>query len=85
MAQAAMEKMEKEIQEGRVEEKPFNLMEFLREVRTEYLKITWPSKDQVTREFFSVLLLVLAITTIIFLIDKIFGLISNFFTGRMYS
>ena len=59
-----------------------NIAEFLKEVRTEFLKISWPSKDQVTREFISVLLLVAALTSIIYLIDKIFEFIVNFFRGR---
>ncbi len=63
---------------------PFNLMKFLQEVRGEFIKITWPSRDQVTREFFSVLLLVFVITGIIFLLDKIFEIIVNFFSGRFF-
>lgn len=64
--------------------KPFKLAEYLKEVREEFLKIVWPSKDQVTREFFAVILLVLVLTGIIFLIDKVFGAILNFFTGRVF-
>lgn len=63
---------------------PFKLIEYLKEVREEFLKIVWPSKDQVTREFFAVILLVLVLTGIIFLIDKVFGIVLNFFTGRVY-
>ena len=63
---------------------PFNLMKFLHEVRVEFLKITWPSREQVTREFISVVLLVFAITGIIFLLDKIFELIVNFFNGKLF-
>lgn len=63
---------------------PFNLMKFLREVRVEFIKITWPSKEQVTREFFSVLLLVFVIAGIIFLLDKVFEFIVNFFNGRLF-
>lgn len=64
--------------------KPLKLTEYLKEVREEFLKIVWPSKDQVTREFFAVILLVLVLTGIIFLIDKVFGIILNFFTGRAF-
>jgi preprotein translocase subunit SecE len=66
------------------EPKSLNIVQFLQEVRSEFLKITWPSKDQVTREFFSVILLVFIITGIIFLLDKVFEFIVNFFNGRLY-
>ena len=77
---------EKEIHEQETQGKAAsaNVTQFLREVKTEFLKITWPSKDQVTREFISVVLLVAILTGIIFVIDKIFGTIANFFTGRLY-
>ncbi len=61
-----------------------NIPQFLSEVRVEFQKITWPSKEQVSREFMSVLLLVVALTGIIFVIDRIFGTIANFFTGKLY-
>ncbi|OGI20622.1 MAG: preprotein translocase subunit SecE [Candidatus Melainabacteria bacterium RIFCSPHIGHO2_02_FULL_34_12] len=64
--------------------KPFNVLEFLKEVRGEFIKISWPSKEQTTREFFSVILLVAVITSIIFLLDKVFGFIANLFMGRIY-
>ena len=75
---------EREITEEKAEAKtqPLKLGDFLKEVKTEFLKITWPSKDQVTREFISVLLLVAALTGTIYLIDKIFEFIVNFFRGR---
>ena len=77
---------EKEIiqEKAEIESKPFNLMEFLAEVRAEFLKIVWPSRDQVTREFISVILLVFVITGIIFLLDKTFEIIVNFFNGRLF-
>ena len=62
----------------------FNLMKSLHEVRVEFTTITWPSRDQVTREFISVLLLVFVITGIIFLLDKIFEFVVNFFNGRLF-
>jgi preprotein translocase SecE subunit len=64
--------------------KPLKLTEYLKEAREEFLKIVWPSKDQVTREFFVVILLVLVLTGIIFLIDKVLGIVVNFFTGRAF-
>ena len=60
----------------------FNPAAYFQEVKTEFLKISWPSKDQVTREFFSVLLLVSTLTGIIFLIDKALSIVLNFFNGR---
>ena len=77
---------EKETHEQEIEAKAdsVNIPQFLGEVKTEFLKITWPSKDQVTREFISVVLLVAILTSIIFIIDKAFGVIANFFTGRLY-
>lgn len=77
---------EKEAIEEKAEVKAesFNFLKFLQEVRVEFSKISWPSRDQVTKEFISVLLLVFVITGIIFLLDKIFGVISNFFSGRLF-
>lgn len=66
------------------EKPPFNLIEFLRGVKSEFPKITWPSKDQVVNEFFSVLVLVTVLTGIIFLIDKVFDIMVKFFTGRLF-
>lgn len=57
--------------------------EFLQEVKEEFLKITWPSREQVTREFVAVMLLVGVLTGIIFIFDKVIGYISNFFIGRL--
>ena len=75
---------EKETQEEKIEvqTKSIKLTDYLKEVRTEFFKITWPSKEQVTRELISVILLVAVLTTAIFAIDKIFEVVSNFFTGR---
>ncbi|MBI1858246.1 MAG: preprotein translocase subunit SecE [Candidatus Melainabacteria bacterium] len=66
------------------EKTPFNLLEFVKEARTEFSKVTWPSKDQVVNEFISVLILVAVLTGIIFLIDKVFNVIVDFFTGRLF-
>lgn len=62
--------------------KTVNIRQFLSEVRTEFLKISWPSREQTTREFFAVILLVFIITGIIFLIDKMLGFVLNIFSGR---
>ena len=77
---------EKELQqEEKADIKPaLNTRGFLREVKEEFLKISWPSREQVIREFFAVLILVSVITGIIFVLDKVFGIVVNFFTGRLY-
>ena len=77
---------EKETIEQKAEEKvkSVNIGEFLKEVRSEFLKITWPSKDQTTREFISVLLLVALITGIIFVMDKVFKFVADFFRGGLF-
>lgn len=74
---------EKEIQEEKEEVKAssFSVPQFLGEVKTEFLKIAWPSREQVTREFVSVILLVAVLTGIILVIDKIFEFIVNIFSG----
>ncbi len=78
---------EKEIQhEEKVEAKTPSTtpITYLKEVREEFSKISWPSKEQVTREFFSVILLVSVLTLIIFTIDKILGTTLDFFSGKMF-
>ena len=70
--------------ESKEEGKPLNIRQFLKEVRDEFLKISWPSRDQVTREFFSVLFLVTVLTGIIFLFDKILEFVAGFFSGRLF-
>lgn len=79
---------EKEIQQeekAEVKAKPVSLAQFLREVRAEFLKISWPSREQAVREFFSVVLMVAALTGIIYIIDKVFGFVVNFFKGELFS
>ena len=66
------------------EGKSFNFLEFLKEVKAEFLKVSWPSKEQVINEFFSVLVLVTLLTGIIFLLDKVFAIMVGFFTGNLF-
>lgn len=82
-AQVQLGNYQKELEEEKPASKPFNLLQFLKETRSEFFKITWPSKEQATTEFFAVLFLVSIITGIIYLIDKVFGIVLNFFTGRI--
>lgn len=55
------------------------LQSFLSEVRAEFRKITWPSRQQVFSETGVVLLVVFILTTLITLFDWVFSLISNRF------
>lgn len=64
-------------------EKSFNIKEFLGEVNSEYQKISWPSKDQVSTEFIAVLILVVVLSGIIYILDLTFGYVSNFFMGNV--
>ena len=78
---------EKEIQqEEKVEVKAPSTtpVTYFKEVREEFSKISWPSREQVTREFFSVILLVSVLTLVIFMIDKILGTTLDFFSGRLF-
>ncbi len=75
-------KVQKEEAKTLAEDTKFSLVDFLKEVRVEFNKISWPSKDQVTKEFISVLLLVTVLTGIIYVIDKLFEVISNYFMGK---
>lgn len=45
------------------------LGEYFKGVKTEFKKITWPEKDQVQNEFFAVVVIVAAITVIVYAID----------------
>lgn len=76
---------EKEVHEEKVEvkTKPFNFLMFLQEVRSEFFKISWPSRDQVTKEFFSVILLVSILTGIIFAIDRALTFVIDLFSGKI--
>lgn len=71
-------------EEDKEQAKPFNFVHYLKEVRTEFTKISWPSKEQATKEFFAVLILVAILSGIIFIIDKVLGVIQAFFSGRLY-
>ncbi|MBI3590521.1 MAG: preprotein translocase subunit SecE [Candidatus Melainabacteria bacterium] len=74
---------ETQVEKAEIKAEPVNILTFLKEVRTEFLKISWPSREQVSREFFSVILLVTILAGIIFLIDRGLSLVLNFFNGRV--
>ncbi len=46
-----------------------SLPDYIEGVKSEFKQIEWPSKEQVYKEFFTVLVIVAAITAIIFVID----------------
>ncbi len=56
----------------------FNLIQFLREVRQEFSRISWPTRPQVVRESLIVLLVVVIITLLVFLFDVLFNILFNF-------
>lgn len=77
---------EKKVQINEANSKPqgekFSPIKFLNEVKTEFYKISWPTKDQVSREFLSVIVLVTVLTGSIYVIDKFFEVIANYFMGK---
>ena len=46
------------------------LPEYIAGVKSEFKKIEWPSREQVTQEFIAVLVIVAIIASLIFVIDK---------------
>ena len=50
-----------------------NVAEYLKGVKSEWYKITWPEKDQVIRETLVVLVVVLFFVGLVYFYDKIFG------------
>jgi len=50
----------------------FNLVEYLKGVRQEWFKVTWPSRSQVVAETGVVLMVVAFFAIFVFLVDKIF-------------
>lgn len=56
----------------------FNLQQFLKEVRQEFTRISWPTRPQVIRESLIVLLVVVIITLLVFLFDVLFNILFNF-------
>jgi len=45
------------------------LGEYFKGVKSEFKRIEWPNREQVTQEFFTVIVIVTIITCLIFLID----------------
>jgi len=59
-----------------------NAAMYLKGVKTEWTKITWPEKNQVIVETFFVILIVLSFTVAIYLIDVIFAKLLGFIPTR---
>jgi len=56
----------------------FNLAQFLKEVRQEFARISWPTRQQALRESLIVLLVVIVISLLVFLFDVLFNILFNF-------
>ena len=48
-------------------------MQFIREVRAELRKVAWPTRDEVVKYSIVVLIAVIALTSLIFGLDFVFG------------
>jgi preprotein translocase SecE subunit len=57
------------------------LPQYIRGVKSEFLKISWPSKDQAYNEFIAVVVIVAIITVAIFIIDLGIDRFINFIKG----
>lgn len=55
-----------------------NIIQFLKEVDVERRKISWPSRDQVIRETYSVLVLVAVITLLVLSFDWLLGIVFGY-------
>lgn len=61
-------------------ESGFNLAEFSKGIREELGKVVWPSRQQLVSESISVILMVIAAATLIYLTDNLFSWIA----GRIF-
>jgi preprotein translocase subunit SecE len=61
-------------------EQPFNLVEYLKGVRQEWHKITWPPREQVIAETGVVLFVVTFFSLFVFFLDKVFQFIIQMIT-----
>lgn len=53
----------------------FSFSRYLKEVRQEFNRISWPTRNQVLRESLVVLVMVTVITLFVFLLDYLFNLL----------
>lgn len=60
------------------EGKSGKISDFLKDIKTEFKKIVWPTKDDIVRETIAVISSSIAIGIIISILDFIFKLLLNF-------
>lgn len=80
MENATSDKVLKEKRgEAKTEEpgKKLSLPRYLSEVRQEFARISWPTRNQVLRESLVVVAMVTLITLFVFLLDTLFNLLFN--------
>ncbi|MDB5045341.1 MAG: preprotein translocase subunit SecE [Deinococcus sp.] len=51
-----------------------NLIQYFRDARAELSRVTWPTRQQVLEGTQAVLIFVVALTLIVFIMDRVFGL-----------
>ncbi|MFB9993089.1 preprotein translocase subunit SecE [Deinococcus oregonensis] len=51
-----------------------NLIQYFRDARAELSRVTWPTRQQVLEGTQAVLIFVVALTLIVFVMDRVFGL-----------
>lgn len=61
-------------------EKPFNLLEYLKGVKQEWHKISWPTRPQIIAETGVVLVVVTIFSLFVYLVDKTFQFIIQIIT-----
>jgi preprotein translocase subunit SecE len=50
-----------------------NLIQYFRDARAELSRVTWPTRQQVLEGTQAVLIFVVALTLIVFVMDRVFG------------
>lgn len=50
-----------------------NLIQYFRDARAELARVTWPTRQQVLEGTQAVLIFVVALTLIVFFMDRVFG------------
>ena len=57
------------------------ITEYFKGVRAEWDKVTWPEKSQVARETFVVIIVVVAFTVLVYLLDILFNWLFKLIPG----
>lgn len=58
-----------------------SLKDYIQGVKTEFKKITWPSREQAANELFTVIVIVTLLTTLVYALDLGIDRIINIFKG----